>query len=170
LRNMYSGNDTRGFVLSNVVWGHTILINRQLMPYILPIPNGIPHDIWMAFKAATIKGIKYIDVPLTKYRQHTDTVTKTIATNYKARTHEKLYHDFMEKLHWIDVMRQHAREDEQSFYNQLFTLYAGKKKGTFQWGLASFLLRNRALLYRFSKKGMLSQMIDALKHARGMIA
>ena len=170
LRNMYTGNDTRGFVFSNVVWGHTILISRQLVPQVLPIPDGIPHDIWIAFKAATLKRIRYIDVPLTKYRQHANTVTKTIATDYKARSHVKHYLDFKEKLHWIDVMRQHAREDERPFYNQLFTLYERKKRGTFQLELASFMLQHRLALYRFSKKSTVSQMIDAVKHARGVSA
>ena len=59
LRKMYSGKDTRGFIFSNVVWGHTMLVNKQLLPHVLPIPSGIPHDIWFACKATALTGIKY---------------------------------------------------------------------------------------------------------------
>jgi len=168
LRRMYSGNDTRGFVFSNVVWGHTILINQKLVPHILPIPDGIPHDIWIAFKAATIKEIKYVDVALTKYRQHTASVTKTIAVKTGARTQNKRYQDFKEKLNWIGVMQQHARPDEKEFYNQLFTLYARKESGRFQGALFLFLLRHQQALYRFSQKSKTSQLVDIMKQARGV--
>lgn len=168
LRRMYTGSDTRGFVFSNVVWGHTILISRTLVPHLLPIPEGIPHDIWMAFKAASLQRIKYLDQPLTLYRQHGATVTKTIATDHKARTQNKRFQDFLEKLHWIDVVRKNARENEQPFYNQLYQLYESKKQGRFQPALAAFLLRNQKALFRFSRKGNMSQVIDLLKHARGV--
>jgi glycosyltransferase involved in cell wall biosynthesis len=170
LRNMYTGKDTRGFVFSNVVWGHTIMISRELLPAILPIPGGVPHDIWMAVKAASIRGIKYLDVPLTKYRQHDATITKTIATDRQGRTTSKKYIDFKEKLYWIEVMQQHARDEEQPFYKQLYTLYASKESGAFQWPLFFFMLKNRRFLYQFSKKSSKSQIVDILKHARGVQA
>ena len=168
LRKMYSGSDTRGFVFSNVVWGHTVLINRLLMPYILPIPDAVPHDIWMAVIAATKTGIRYTDMVLTKYRQHADTVTKTIATDRHARTSNKRYLDYKEKLHWISLVRQSESSHVQPFYDTLYTLYEEKASGRFQVKLLFFLMKNRAALYKFSCKSTASQVIDIIKQARGV--
>lgn len=168
LRRMYTGNETYGFVFSNVAWGHTILISRRLVAHLLPIPEGIAHDIWMAVKAATLKQIKYIDVALTKYRQHAASVTKTLSIKPSTRTGNKRFVDYEEKLNWIYVLQQQSRPDEKLFYKRLYTLYAQKKSGSYQWPLLFFMLQHRRLLYRFSLKSTKSQLIDIAKHARGV--
>jgi glycosyltransferase involved in cell wall biosynthesis len=168
LRNMYSGHRTTGFIFSNVVWGHALMINRKILPSILPIPNGIPHDIWMAYKAATITGIKYLDQPLNLYRQHHSTATKTIATKTKSRTQEKLYTDFKKQLHWIEVMRDHAAVGEKGFYDELYDLFKRKEEGKHVWALFSFLRRNRKKVFMFTKKKWSSQLVETYKQAKGV--
>ena len=61
LRHMYTGTDSKGFVFSNVVWGHAMMIKRDLLQYALPIPENIPHDIWLAYIATAHGGIQYLD-------------------------------------------------------------------------------------------------------------
>ena len=78
LKHMYSGNDSRGFIFYNVVWGHAMMVTNDLLKQSLPIPGNIPHDIWMAFKAVTLNGIVYVNEVLAKYRQHSKTYTKTL--------------------------------------------------------------------------------------------
>src|SRR5262249_37031414 len=131
LRNMYSGHRTTGFIFSNVVWGHALMINRKILPSILPIPDEVPHDIWIAYKAATITGVKYLDQPLTLYRQHSETATTTIATKAKSRNSERLYADFIKQLRWIGVMRDHAANGEKDFYTELYDLYKKKEEGKY---------------------------------------
>jgi glycosyltransferase involved in cell wall biosynthesis len=167
LRRMYTGDQTTGFVFSNVVWGHAMFINRKLLGDILPIPAGIPHDGWMGFRAATITGIKYLDIPLTKYRQHEATVTKTIAVKAEPRSAEKRYKDFEEKLYWIGIMRDHERSAYKPFYSRLYDLYKRKGNGRYVWTLFFFLLSHRKEFFMFTRKKWLSQVIEMLKQARG---
>ena len=110
LRRFKDVTDTRGFIFSNVVWGHAMMVNKQLLPHVLPIPAAIPHDIWLAFKATALTGIKYRDEPLTLYRQHAGTVTTTIAKNSVTRPHETRYRDFEEKLYWIGLLRDKEKK------------------------------------------------------------
>lgn len=166
LRRMYSGKDTRGFILSNVVWGHAMLVKRQLMEYVLPIPADIPHDIWIAFKAATLTGIKYLDEPLTLYRQHSQTVTTTIAQKAVTRPQKKRYKDFEEKLYWIGLLRDNER-DQNSFFEELYHLFALKANGSFVWPLFFFMLRNGEALFQFTNKNLLSRVIEIRKQSRG---
>jgi glycosyltransferase involved in cell wall biosynthesis len=168
LRNMYSGHRTTGFIFSNVVWGHALMITRKILPSILPIPIGIPHDIWMAYKAATITGVKYLDQPLTLYRQHPTTATTTIATKTISRSNEKLYIDFKKQLHWIELMRDNASEGEKQFYTELSDLYKKKEQGKYVGSLFSFLMKNRKWIFMFTKKNSSSQLVEIWKQARGV--
>ena len=168
LRNMYSGNETTGFVFSNVVWGHAMMISKNLLPYVLPVPKDIPYDIWIAFKAATLGGIKYLNKPLTLYRQHATSDTKTIAVKAKPRSGQKLFIDFEKQLNWIKVMRDHERPEREIFYNQLYSLYKRKEKGNYVWPLFFFLLRHRRKFFMFTKKRWTSQVVEIFKQAKGV--
>ena len=167
LRKMYSGADSRGFVFSNVVWGHTMLVNRDLLPFVLPIPNGVPHDIWFALKATLYTGIIYVDEPLTLYRQHSKTVTTTIAKKAVTRPHEKRYQDFEEKLYWIGLIKESERGNRKLFYEKLYKLYSLKAKGTFVWPLFFFLMKNKEVFFQFTNKNGISRMIEIRKLSRG---
>lgn len=167
LRRMYSGKDSRGFIFSNVVWGHAMLVDRQLLSHALPIPSGIPHDIWLAVKATILTGIRYVNEPLTLYRQHSKTLTTTIAQKALTRAHEKRYRDFEEKLYWIGLVRDNEREEQKPFYKELYRLYQAKSKGSFVWPLFFFMLRHQAVLFRFTYKSLLSGIIEIRKQSRG---
>ena len=167
LRRMYSGNDSRGFIFSNVVWGHAILVNKQLIHHALPIPAHIPHDIWFAVKATILTGIRYFDEPLTLYRQHAKTVTTTIAQKAITRPHEKRYRDFEDKLYWIGLLRDQQNGGQNSFYEELYCLYSEKEKGSFVWPLFFFMLKHQAVLFQFTNKNLLSRIIEICKQCRG---
>lgn len=63
------------FVFRNYVTGHTALLHRSLVEKALPIPDGIIyHDWWFANVASVFGGVKYLDLRLTKYRQHAENV------------------------------------------------------------------------------------------------
>lgn len=167
LRKMYSGADTRGFVFSNVVWGHTMMVSRQMLPYLLPIPKGVPHDIWFALKATIFTGIIYLDEPLTLYRQHSKTITTSIPQKASKRPLEKRYEDFEEKLNWICVIKESEHSNRKLFYEKLYELYSYKLKGKFLWPLFFFLLKYRKVVFLFSQKSMPSQFIEIWKLSRG---
>ncbi len=58
------------FLMGNCVPGHSIMLRNDFIKNILPIPNEIMFDRWISFCAAAGNGIKFINIPLVKYRQH----------------------------------------------------------------------------------------------------
>ena len=166
-RNMYSGTETKGFILSNVVWGHTMMVQKKFLSDVLPIPEGVPHDIWMGFKAAATSGISYLDIPLTKYRQHSATLTKTIAQKTATRNRTRRYEDFERQLYWIGIMKAHVKQEEYFFYERFYELYETKRHGKFAWSLFFFFIRHRKELFRFTRKNLFSQVIEIMKQCRG---
>ena len=168
LKRMYAGSETAGFILFNVVWGHAVMIRRALLQFILPIPPGIPHDIWIAFKAATITGIKYLDMLLTLYRQHESTATKTVAVRAKSRSMSERYADFKKQLHWIEVIYNHERASRKDFYNRLFILYQRRQYEKWVWQLFFFLMNHRKKIFMFTRKKWPSQVVEIFKQAKGV--
>jgi glycosyltransferase involved in cell wall biosynthesis len=168
IRNMYSGRETKSFFLFNVVWGHALMIRREILSTALPIPEGIPHDIWLAYKAATITGIKYCDQVLTHYRQHQNTYTQTLLPkNLQTRTLSKRFQYYLKQLYWIEVLKKNAQSAEQQFYDSLHRLFLQKENGSFSYPLFFFLLKYQLSLFRFSKKNFISRLIYIRKLARG---
>lgn len=166
LRKMGDVTDTRGFIFSNVVWGHAMLVKKELITHALPIPTGVPHDIWFAVKAVALTGIRYLNEPLTLYRQHSKTVTTTIAQKATTRPHEKRYKDFEEKLYWIGLLKNNETA-HKNFYHQLYALFSQKAKGIFVWPLFFFLVKNQSLIFQFTNKTYLSRLIEIRKLSRG---
>jgi len=167
IRNMYTGDDSRGYIWYSVVWGHGMLIKRSLLLQSLPIPDEIHHDIWLAFKALTLGGILYLDEVLTKYRQHMASTSKTLPQKQPARKEAQRYIDYEKKRHWITLMEQHERPEFKPFYQQLLKLYSQKGEGQYVWPLVFFMLRYRNELFRFAKKSYASQLVEILKQGRG---
>jgi glycosyltransferase involved in cell wall biosynthesis len=63
---------------TNVVTGCTTLVNKDLLNYVLPFPDGLAfHDWWMAIVAAKFDKITYISEALVKYRRHDLQITKS---------------------------------------------------------------------------------------------
>ena len=56
--------------------GCCIAFSRQLLPYILPFPGGIPmHDQWIGLQAEKHGGAALLDRPLLNYCRHGDNAT-----------------------------------------------------------------------------------------------
>ncbi len=64
-------NSLNRLLLRNTVTGCTIMINKKLAQFSLPIPqNTIMHDWWIGLVASKFGKIAYLDEPTIKYRQH----------------------------------------------------------------------------------------------------
>lgn len=170
LTAMYSGNNTKGFIFGNTVWGHSMLISRKLLNHLLPFPENIPYDIYIAFKAATLTGIQYVDESLTLYRQHANAVTVPghLKNKVKTREQSKRYADYIKELNWIKLMRNNVREDELAFYSKLYDLFLLRKNGLFVWPLFGFLMANRKDIFRFREQGFFKRLLEARKMSRGV--
>ncbi|WP_419677751.1 glycosyltransferase family 2 protein [Aliarcobacter lanthieri] len=81
--NLVKGKCNKAFIFYNCVSGNTLMFKKELIKYILPIPNKMAfHDIWIAFVASTIGTITYTDTAYTYYRRYSEQVTKDIERNY----------------------------------------------------------------------------------------
>jgi len=71
----FGGRDFRSMLIMNFVTGHTCMLSRDFLPYILPFPQKGYYDWWMGFIAIYHKKLAYANRVLTKYRMHATSVT-----------------------------------------------------------------------------------------------
>lgn len=70
------------FLFSNVVTGCSTMISKKLLQDALPFPDGLAyHDWYLALCAIKSNSIKFVDIPLLKYRQHASQDTGAISPN-----------------------------------------------------------------------------------------
>ncbi|MEA2029109.1 MAG: glycosyltransferase family 2 protein [Campylobacterota bacterium] len=66
-------NTFNRLLIQNTITGCTMMINRRLAEFSLPIPSGaVMHDWWMGLVAAQFGKVGYIDQSTIKYRQHSN--------------------------------------------------------------------------------------------------
>ena len=71
-----SGKPFNILLYNNFVTGCTTLLKKELLQKALPIPKkDIFHDWWLALVSLKMDGIKYLDIPLIYFRQHTGSFT-----------------------------------------------------------------------------------------------
>ncbi|MEP6616827.1 MAG: glycosyltransferase family 2 protein [Ginsengibacter sp.] len=165
LRKLYNCRVLHGYVWSNCVWGHAILMNRELLDLAMPVPKGAKHDIWFAFTAACMGKIKYLNKVLTFYRQHSSSETITISVPATKRNKKTKYGDYIEKLSWIKCQRDFSANNEKEFFNRLFQLYSDLSLSN-RIALADLLLKNRARIFSFTYRSTLSQLNEIRKICR----
>jgi len=80
------------------IYGHTILIKKELLQYAMPFLPFIAHDWWLPFIATLHGGITYLAEPLTRYRQHSANIYGAIGAKRKKDTrHIKLQKNRLKK-------------------------------------------------------------------------
>lgn len=79
------------FLDENFVTGHTCLLKKELLKYILPFPKDIFfYDWWIGFAASYVGKINYLNEVLTYYRIHPSSWMQLQAVNTKDKISERL--------------------------------------------------------------------------------
>jgi glycosyltransferase involved in cell wall biosynthesis len=169
VRRLESIFDIRTLLFMNIVSGHTMLVRKEIIEKSLPIPERRYHDWWIALVAASHDGAYYLDEPLTYYRQHESMQTVNIVKkrDLKARTHSKRYSDYLNDLEWFELVLGISNEKDRPYIERFYQLYQERKKGNYVWPLFAEFLKQREIIFRYSKKKYWSQIFELRKMARG---
>ena len=150
------------------IYGNATLFKKSILAAAMPFPLFIPHDWWLSYVASMYGDIKYIDVPLVYYRQHSTNAVGAIGGKSRKKAGSKRERKRQE----INGIRQRM----DAFYNLcpadkvkekqvLFKLH--KSYGSFS--LSNNLLRmvtffrNYKILLYVKKRSILRQCLFCLK-------
>ena len=73
---LIDGHNNKAFFFMNCISAHAMLFKKELIEFIIPMPERMFfHDWWIAFVAATYGDITVYDEPLVLYRRHEHQLT-----------------------------------------------------------------------------------------------
>lgn len=158
------GFSFKSILLRNFVTGHTCLFSREFVSYIIPLPESGYYDWFIGFTALYHKKIKFLNINLTSYREHNDSVIqkslvspignkdKLAWINYKSTLTELRY--FKEILA--------LKQSDKLFIQQLMNMYETiSTKSSFKWIV--FIYSNYNDLFPFDKRRKLLSKTRMLK-------
>lgn len=165
--NLHDEPDPRSFAFASSVWGHTVLLNRELLKIALPVPVNAPYDTWLAYTAASVSEVKYLPEPLTYWRQHTDSYSALYYAG-NGKNNNLKYADWQQIMHWLKAMKDFPGTQHFSFLEELHRLYQQKGKSFFVWRLYFFLVTNRKALFKVWRRSYISSLNEFRKMAVGV--
>lgn len=158
LYRFFEGTDARKIFLRNTVSGHNMLFKRSLVPLIIPFPENILYDWWMAVVAAYNGGVQFYPEILVLQRTHEHNIT--VAQNAKVSA---LSNKRAALMHCRQFMQAANIPAAHRHFAQRFTMLLEKSLQGTSFRLFSFMMQHRKLLFNYKnrKRGFFSY----LKHS-----
>lgn len=157
LKSFYSGVP---FLMGLCLPGHTMMMQGDFAKYILPMPVEIMYDFWISFCAAANNGIKYVNLPLVKYRQHkSNHFGAGKDGNHRIRKTKK--QKFQTRLMELNACSKAPVKDEETKIILEEMLSRFNRKLSLSRSL--FFLRNRNKLLVIKKKNSIGKILYCLK-------
>jgi glycosyltransferase involved in cell wall biosynthesis len=138
MQSYYTGSP---FLHSNSVPGHTMLLKKEFIEKVLPIPANVLFDLWLGYCAAANNGLLYVDEVLVHYRQHSSNAIGTKdSANKKLKRTTKEEFEFKRKelatLATAPITNKHTQQIHRGwslnrclfFFKNLNEILASKQK------------------------------------------
>ncbi len=156
--NMFQGDDPRPLLFFNCISGHSMLFEKRIISEIIPIRFVGFHDWWIAYVAANMGSIAFVNKCLVDYRQHEQSVSDVMNLKKAKKPNDWTFKQ------WLALCASYRKNRYPDFVTNTYNLYFPKrnKKGI-NFKKLFFLLRNRGLLLALQKKSRLSKLNFILK-------
>lgn len=142
------GNNFLFFLLSNSVSGHNLMINRKLLDDLLPFPDNIMYDQWIALVSSAKYKLKFIPDRYCYHRIHltnfvnNPALRKNNNKKSKYQRHEERFERVKEMLKFL----QHASVSEEKI--RLLNLHVETyDDGIYSFRLFLYLLKNSRSIF-----------------------
>jgi len=171
-----SGSNPYQLAFHNCVAGHAMMFKKELIEEILPFPQLMPHDHWIAFVALNLGNVQYLSKALVNYRQHTHSITdilnqrkesdKKLEVLRKLRTRSKINKDRIQNLKAMQAYPKNMTSNIV-FYGKIIKHLEERDQKYFSYALFKFLLLNRNTLFSFYRKNIFSVINKIFKESIG---
>ena len=157
LKSFYSGVP---FLMGICLPGHTLMMQGDFARYILPMPVEIMYDRWISYCAAANNGIKYVNLPLVKYRQH-ETNYFGVGKAKNKKNHKTVKQKFEIKLNELNACANAPVSDRETkrILTEMLNWFIRKPS----LARCLFFFRNRHKLLSIKKKSNLRKILYCLK-------
>lgn len=168
--NMYQGSDPRVFAFHNCISGHAMLFERRLFEAALPFPAAGYHDGWLAFVAASIGRIRYVDQPLVKYRRH-DQAQSSMGRRHTGHSGaSKEASRLKQSGDWFQALQAYERCPERPLFRALHAAWLSRANRYVVPGLFALIFRHRNAFFYVRKGGWLNRALHCGRYLWGLKA
>ncbi len=160
LVNLKSFHSGVPFLMGICLPGHTMMMQGDFAKYILPMPVEIMYDRWISFCAAANNGIKYVHLPLVKYRQHNSNYFG-VGRAKNRKSHKTNKQKYLTKLMELNACAHAPVRDPETrkILDEMLNWF--KRKPSLARCL--FFFRNRHKLLAIKKKSNIRKVLYCLK-------
>ncbi len=165
LHHHFSGNDTRKLFFFNQVMGHDMVFRKELVTKIIPIPEGMSYDWWIAVVATCYGSIASVDEYLVHHRIHSQ--NNFFSKNAASKKRELDLEDTLQLFTAIPALTGGKKAFLHSFL-QLLSYHNTREKQSFDYKLFLFLYKNRKVFFGHKRRFLpeLSYLKNAIKYAK----
>ncbi len=143
---MYSGEDPAVFALYNCVSGHAALFRRGVLEHARPFPEERYYDWWLAFVAASLGRVEFVDRCLVQFRRHSLSTSGFAGIDPQARLLSAKPGPWFDRLRRIESPRR-------SLLTEMHRLSQARSRQVVSFRLPLLLYRHRHALFRLRRGG-----------------
>ena len=165
LHHHFKGNDTRKLFMFNQVNGHDIMFKKDLKEKILPLPEGVMYDWWIAVVATCYGEIASVNKYLVHHRIHEENNFFNDKTNSKKKQTDLV--DVLKIFSFNDALSPKSRSFLNAFLHHLIQ-HNKKQRTTLDYTFFSFLFKHRKIFFGHNRRWMpqWNYLKKSLKYAR----
>jgi len=157
------GKSYKSFLFYNSVTGHTLLMNRQFLPYFMPIPASGYYDWWMGFIAMYHNKAIYINQCLTLHRVHQTSTTFTAYNKVKKEKRNVLRNEILTNLKLLKDYKGLTTQDS----HLISKIYSSYKKSISLFLITSIVKDYAAYFPDYKQRNWLSRLNFAFQFSEG---
>lgn len=160
LHHHYSGSDPKKFFLFNPVQGHDMMFRGSLKQYVLPVPDNIIYDWWIAVNAAAMG--KIVSVPAVLVHQRIHETNSFFGNPVVKRKTQPDLGDVLQAIKKVNGLN----DTDMKFLQTLLDFVKNQSTGNakFNRSFFNFLFENRRIFFGHKKR-----MFPALNHLKNAI-
>lgn len=158
------GMGFKSILLRNFVTGHTCLFSREFITYILPLPESGYYDWFMGFVAIYYNKIAFLNIELTRYREHSASVIQQSLLSPENKKNELIRVNYQSTLTELKHFKKYKglKLKDKVFIDSLVNMYETiSEKSFLRW--FTFIYFNYNKLFPFDKRRKLLSKTRILK-------
>ncbi|MDR6942697.1 glycosyltransferase family 2 protein [Mucilaginibacter pocheonensis] len=162
----FENGNYKNLLLGNFVTGHTSLISRDFLKYVLPFPPTGYYDRWMGFVAIYHHKLTYLDKVLTKYRIHDQSVIqKSLQDDQESL--RRLHYSLNKNMLTCCLNYKNLKDEHRKFIQDLTNEYKQIDYPYYNIKLIIILYRHYLELFpELKKRKGISRLLFVLKYTR----
>lgn len=135
--HMYDGKSSLPFLLFNCISGHASMFSRELVKYLLPFDGRFFHDWWLAYVASNLGQIKFLNLILVHYRQHTSSITDNLGLKLERNKGKRVKID----INWIQTCMLFRFNKNQSLITEAHYIFKNLLENKLRWKAFLFIVK-----------------------------